>query len=253
MSLINCVECGQQISDTVKKCPYCGFKMKKKMSKKKKTIMIVSSVLSVMLALSIIMVFIIFNIVIPSNKYSKAENYLKAEKYEEAIKIFEELDEFKDAESRVKESNYKYGEYLVGKGKYDEAINAFENAEDYSNANERINDVKAKKQELEEMEKLLANKELLKEAYNSCDDDGTSLSSDGLSIRVDSSGDYDYTSLLDVYTIVEKLRLPDSLIDAMLATNSLMGRQTETHGSFEISWSYHPNNGLDVIFRIIEK
>ena len=29
MALVNCPECGKEISNTVKKCPYCGFKIKK--------------------------------------------------------------------------------------------------------------------------------------------------------------------------------------------------------------------------------
>ena len=29
MALINCKECGKEISDTVNKCPHCGYKNKK--------------------------------------------------------------------------------------------------------------------------------------------------------------------------------------------------------------------------------
>ena len=46
MALINCPECGREISDTVKQCPNCGFilKVKKKRSKMSK---IIASVISV--------------------------------------------------------------------------------------------------------------------------------------------------------------------------------------------------------------
>lgn len=39
MALVKCPECQNDISDTVKKCPHCGFKMKK-VSKVKKTVLI---------------------------------------------------------------------------------------------------------------------------------------------------------------------------------------------------------------------
>ena len=29
MALIKCPECGKEVSDTVKECPNCGFKLKK--------------------------------------------------------------------------------------------------------------------------------------------------------------------------------------------------------------------------------
>lgn len=28
-----------------------------------------------------------------------------------------------------------------------------------------------------------------------------------------------------------------------------MGRQTESYEYYDVSWSYHPDNGLDVIFK----
>lgn len=35
MALVKCSECGKEISDTIKKCPNCGYKNKKKLNKKK--------------------------------------------------------------------------------------------------------------------------------------------------------------------------------------------------------------------------
>lgn len=45
MSLIKCVECGKEMSDAAKKCPSCGYKEKKKISKK--PLIIISSILLV--------------------------------------------------------------------------------------------------------------------------------------------------------------------------------------------------------------
>lgn len=41
MALINCPECNKEISDTVKKCPYCGYRIKKKNSKKRPLIIVI--------------------------------------------------------------------------------------------------------------------------------------------------------------------------------------------------------------------
>ena len=57
MALIKCVECGKDISDTVKSCPHCGMKVKKVKdnqdsgSKNKKIIIIVVSVVLVLIML----------------------------------------------------------------------------------------------------------------------------------------------------------------------------------------------------------
>ena len=43
MALIKCPECGKEISDTIKKCPNCGYKNKKKLNKKKFVIICIIS------------------------------------------------------------------------------------------------------------------------------------------------------------------------------------------------------------------
>lgn len=43
MALIKCSECGKEISDTIKKCPNCGYKNKKKLNKKKFVIICIIS------------------------------------------------------------------------------------------------------------------------------------------------------------------------------------------------------------------
>ena len=53
--------------------------------------------------------------------------------------------------------------------------------------------------------------------------------------------------------IIKTLGLPDSLYDEMCETNALMGRQTESYEYYDVSWSYHPDNGLDVIFKYNNK
>lgn len=57
MALVKCSECGKEISDTIKKCPNCGYKNKKKLNKKKFVIIcIISLVLLIGSCVSIIMI-----------------------------------------------------------------------------------------------------------------------------------------------------------------------------------------------------
>lgn len=58
MALIKCPECGKEISDTVKNCPNCGYKMKKKSEKKsKKNLMIILFVILVVLIVGGVVAF----------------------------------------------------------------------------------------------------------------------------------------------------------------------------------------------------
>lgn len=53
-----------------------------------------------------------------------------------------------------------------------------------------------------------------------------------------------------IKTIHSELGIPDSLYQQMLKTNSLQGRQTKEFSSIgiEVSWTYHPNHGLEVTY-----
>ena len=53
-------------------------------------------------------------------------------------------------------------------------------------------------------------------------------------------------SLNAIKFVNEKLGFPNSLYDDMLSTTALMGRQTEENRKFVVSWSYHPDTGLEV-------
>lgn len=45
MALIKCTECGKKISDTIKKCPNCGYTNKKRLSKKMIIILVIMSLI----------------------------------------------------------------------------------------------------------------------------------------------------------------------------------------------------------------
>ncbi len=108
---------------------------------------------------------------------------------------------------------------------------------------------------IEKYEHLKELKELklrFKAADTACISGKAVLSSDGTSINVDSKDQYDVDAAVDILSIITELELPDTLFTEMCSTTALMGRQTKTYGDIEVSWSYHPDNGLDVFFRIVD-
>ena len=81
------------------------------------------------------------------------------------------------------------------------------------------------------------------------------IAEDGKSMKVDTNPDNidgkSYGSVLvDIESINEQLDLPSSLIDKMMGTRALDGRQEETHGKVTVSWTYHPDNGLEVLYEL---
>lgn len=92
--------------------------------------------------------------------------------------------------------------------------------------------------------------------------DGSSIyvdiTSDGKSISVDTNPynieDY-YSSEASEYVkaINNALGLPNSVYDKMQTTSALDGRISEEYGDIRVSWKYHPDKGLQVIYEVIEK
>ena len=93
-----------------------------------------------------------------------------------------------------------------------------------------------------------------------CDSTWATLGYDGSYLSIDTNpydiDDYfDYDAYAAIYIINGLLGLPDSLLEDMGHTTALMGRQSETFDSLGItvSWSYHPDNGLQVTYKAINK
>lgn len=57
------------------------------------------------------------------------------------------------------------------------------------------------------------------------------------------------TGLDHIETINKVLGLPDWLYEEMLSTRALDGRQKETFDNVTVTWSYHPDHGMEVIYR----
>lgn len=284
MALINCPECNKEISDSVKICPGCGYKLKRKKVKKEPKFIKTKKQKKIFITILIVLIAALLATggffgykyyLVPLSNYKAAIALVDEQKYDEAIEEFGKLEDFKNSKEKILETHYKKAESLLESDSFREAVSEFEAAGDYKDAKDRINDTKylwAQKADIdlainlyEELgdykdskSKLFTAKEKkaseealekIESAYNKCVSDGTTLASDKKSIMVDSSGEYDYLSLYDVNSIISSLGLPDSLYAEMCATNALMGRQSQSFDYYEVSWSYHPSNGLDVIFK----
>ena len=54
----------------------------------------------------------------------------------------------------------------------------------------------------------------------------------------------------ELYCVIEALNTPESAVSHFGQTTSLNGRQTESWGGITMSWSYHPDRGLDAVYTI---
>ena len=92
-----------------------------------------------------------------------------------------------------------------------------------------------------------------------CNSTWATVGSDGSYLSIDTNpsnkDDYtDYEALEAILVVNDALGLPDSLEESFGKTTAMMGRQSETFSDIGItvSWSYHPDNGLDVSYKLID-
>ena len=54
-----------------------------------------------------------------------------------------------------------------------------------------------------------------------------------------------------IKSVLTQLGFPSSVAEEMNATRALDGRLSATHGRYEVTWTYHPDKGLEVLFKIV--
>ncbi len=126
MTLIHCPECGKEIWDKVKTCPFCGYKFKK-------------NNFGLFLLISIVILAIALgtnNILIPLNKYNTAISMLNSNKYDKAIEVFGNLGNYKDSSQRILECKYEEAKALLQNKEYTEAIDLFSQISHYNDSSE---------------------------------------------------------------------------------------------------------------------
>lgn len=95
----------------------------------------------------------------------------------------------------------------------------------------------------------------LEEAYASCELEsavGIELRDGGKTITFDSKGEEDLTgaSIVEIACILSELDMPSSISSHIDQTTSMDGRQSESWEGKTISWSYHPDRGLDGVLTL---
>jgi hypothetical protein len=83
---------------------------------------------------------------------------------------------------------------------------------------------------------------------------GITFAEDGQSLVFDGKGEEDYTGGLytDVQCLLEALEAPSTVWAQMLKTSSNDGQQEFDFDGINVSWSYHPDSGLDTNFVIVD-
>ena len=81
------------------------------------------------------------------------------------------------------------------------------------------------------------------------------LASDGSYLAIDTNPlNIDDFSATSAWTMIQKankeLGLPDSVLTKMGQTRAMDGRQTHTTDELTVSWTYHPDQGLEVIYEL---
>lgn len=87
--------------------------------------------------------------------------------------------------------------------------------------------------------------------WNSC----YTLGSDKSYLQVDTNpydiDDYYNATYLEILkSAITALKLPDYIYQRMLKTTAMQGRQKVTANGITVSWTYHPNKGLEAMFTI---
>ena len=86
-----------------------------------------------------------------------------------------------------------------------------------------------------------------------CESSFATIGSDGSYLFIDTnpndSEDYtDYSALYAIILVNEELGLPDSVFNDMTTTRAIDGTQKRTFDEVTVSWSFHPDRGLEVTY-----
>ena len=85
--------------------------------------------------------------------------------------------------------------------------------------------------------------------------DYATLAYDKMSLVIDTDPNdgyfkYESNATAAVMAVNVYLELPSSISEKMSSTRALDGMQSQNCGTFTVSWTYHPDNGLRVIYEV---
>jgi hypothetical protein len=81
------------------------------------------------------------------------------------------------------------------------------------------------------------------------------IASDGSWMEIDTNpydidDYYNSTALSKIKSINSDLGFSSSVYQEMLETRALDGRQSATSGKYTVTWTYHPDDGMEVMYKI---
>ena len=89
------------------------------------------------------------------------------------------------------------------------------------------------------------------DAYALCGSpEGVSVEDGGSTLVIDMAGEDDYygAGYDSVFCMIHGVSTPSYIVSQMEQTTALAGTQNAEFDGISVSWSYHPNNGLDVVY-----
>lgn len=99
-----------------------------------------------------------------------------------------------------------------------------------------------------------AKSSLFEDALNKCGASSkATVEDDGRTLILDMRGSKSLSGTLtatETYCVLDALDVPTSVKSLMDTTRALDGRQTGSWGDIEASWSYHPDQGLDIVLTL---
>ena len=87
----------------------------------------------------------------------------------------------------------------------------------------------------------------IRDAYFGCGQVGEVSDQDHTIVLDTLGGNLTKATAADVNCILQHLGAPNAIYETMLKTRAIDGRQRGQWSTFEASWTYHPDHGLNVI------
>lgn len=102
-----------------------------------------------------------------------------------------------------------------------------------------------------------ARSTVLADSLSSCqvpESDDAALGDGGTSLSLESEGEDDFSGLgdEDLFCVLNELKIPDRVEQDMFNTTSMDGRREASWEGLTVSWSYHPDRGMDTIVYLDE-
>ncbi len=118
-------------------------------------------------------------------------------------------------------------------------------------------DAEVRAEEAAAEEARAARAAVLPDAVEDCGVTGTAgivVADEGRSLTFDMKGNDDYigASITDLTCVFAALDMPSAVVSHMDQTTSMDGRQSESWGDLTVSWSYHPDRGLDGVLTVAD-